>query len=112
MEVFKDLFKNEGSQTFSYSYGILFKKVLESIKKNKWVIKKQNKKNRLIELGTGWSMYSYGESILITFKKVSKRKTRINIISRNMGGTFIGFIKDHKNVQKLIKEFEEDLKIK
>jgi hypothetical protein len=110
--VFKDLFRNEGSQTFSYSRGTLFKKVLESLKKNKWVIRKQDKKDGLIKLRTGWSTYSYGESILITFKKISKRKTRMNIISRNVGGTFIGFIKDHKNVQKLMKEFEEDLKIK
>ncbi len=59
---------------------------------------------------TGWSVYSYGESILISLKKTSSRRTEVHIISRGRGGTFIGFIKDHQNVKKIMKEFDEELK--
>ena len=105
----KDRFIKEDSKIFPYSRGILFDKVIEILKKNKWRIYEQFKEKGSIELRTGWSTYSYGESILITFEKISRKKTNVHILSRGAGGTLIGFIKDHQNVKKIIKELDEEL---
>jgi len=110
MKFFKDLSVNEETELYPYAYPKLFEKVLKILKENKWQIMKQDKDEGFIELRTGWSMYSYGESIQITFHKVSNKGTRINVISKNVGGTFIGFIKDHKNIVKLMHQFDESLR--
>ncbi|GAH66337.1 unnamed protein product [marine sediment metagenome] len=93
------------SRKYSIDYKIAFKKAIVSTKKNFHLVR-YDEKNGIIDCKTGTSIWSWGETILISVKRIEKGKTRVTIDSSPLMQLF-DWGKSEDNVSKFFSFFEE-----
>ena len=100
-------------QKFPFAYEDVFDGLLEVIPKTGFKLKSSDKLIGRISASTGWSLFSYGESITIVVEKIEDEKTLVGIESSSkVGFNVAGAHRHTKNFNKIIESLSTHLQSK
>lgn len=92
-------------QVFNLKYKDVFKKAIKAVKALGFIIQYQNMSEYVITTETPKTFRSWGEIVVIKFKKIDSNKTIVIVSSQTIAQLF-SYGKNKQNEKKIFKEIE------